>query len=313
LTQILVGTGGWAYFNVPGDPLRIYSGIFDMAEVNSTFYEFPSLSIVRSWRERVPDRFEFAVRCHQDLSHRHRFRPAGNAFEEWDYMMKVCRTLRSEILIVHTPPNFKTSPSKIEELKNFFSSVDPRGLYLVWDLGDQRREDRDKLIEFIRDRGFIHCVDISVEEPAFESEVVYSRIFGRSEYTAHQFSDEELAEINRKAESMRAKKVYLSYHGIKMYKDAIRMKTYRESGRFPPVTRSRGVDSAIEVLREDIRLPSTKTSLIKDQGWKIFDLTDERRERLLRILQALPDKPYHNFQELTRELRKLDIKQILGE
>jgi len=308
LSEILIGTGGWAYFNVSGDPLRVYSGIFDMVEVNSTFYEFPSLSIVRSWRERVPDKFEFAVQCHQDLTHKHKFHPVESAFKDWDYMMDVCRCLSSEILIVHTPPGLEMSSSKVEEMKNFFSSVEPIGIHLAWNIGSLKEEDRNLLIDFIRDRGFTHCVDLSVEDPAFESDVAYSRLFGRSEYAAHQFSDEELAEINNKAESMDTKKVYLSYHGIKMYKDADRLRVYRKSGRFPPVTRSRGLDSAIEVLREDIKLPTTKKSLIQDQGWKIFDLTDERRVRLQEILQALPDKVYGNFRDLTTELRRLEMR-----
>jgi len=306
LTQILVGTGGWAYFNVPGDPLRVYSEIFDMVEVNSTFYEFPNLSIVRSWRERVPERFEFAVLCHQDLTHRHKFSPVESAFKDWNYMMDVCRCLSSEILIVHIPPSLEISSSKIEDLNNFFSSVDPAGIHLAWNIVSQREEDRNRLIDFIRDRGFTHCVDLSVEDPAFESEITYSQLFGKSEYAAHQFSDEELTEINKKAESTGSEKVYLSYHGIKMYKDADRLRIYRKSGRFPPVTRSRGVDSAIEVLREDIKLPATKKSLIQDQGWKIFDLTDEKRVRLQEILQDLPDKVYGNFRELTTELKELE-------
>ena len=290
--------------------MRTYSGIYDMTEVNSTFYGFPRLSIVQSWRERVPDEFEFAVRCHQNLTHRHRFQPIDHAFKDWDYMMKVCGSLNSKILIINTPPNLQMPPEKIEDLNNFFSSADLHGLCLAWDLGTQEKEDRRKLIAFLQDRGFIHCVDLSVEEPAFKSEIAYSRLFGRSEFTAYQFSDEELAEINRRAESIESKKLYLSYQGIKMYKDAARMKVYRETGRFPPVTRSKGLDSAIEVLREDIKLPTTKTSLVQDQGWKIFDLTEEKRDRLQKILEALPDKPYHNFRELTAELRRLNLNLL---
>jgi uncharacterized protein YecE (DUF72 family) len=310
LTKILIGTGGWAYFRVSGDPLRTYSSIYDMAEVNSTFYEFPRLSIVQSWRERVPEEFEFAVRCHQNLSHRHRFKPIDQAFKDWDYMMNVCRTLDSSVLIIDTPPNLQMIPEKIKDLKDFFSSADLEGLHLAWDLGTQENEDKRRLVAFLRDRGFIHCIDISVEEPNFQSETGYSRLFGRNKSAAHQFSDEELAEINLKAESVKSEKLYLSYQGIKMYKDAVRMKIYRESGKFPPVTRGKGLESAIEVLREDIKLPTTKTSLIQDQGWKIFDLTEERRDRLQNLLEALPDRPYHNFRELTAELRRLNIHLI---
>ena len=118
-----------------------------MAEVNSTFYGFPSLSIVQSWKERVPDEFEFAVRCHQNLTHRHRFQPIDQAFKDWDYMMNVCRSLDSKILIINTPPNLQILPEKIEDLNNFFSSVDLYGLCLAWDLGTQEEDDRKSALK----------------------------------------------------------------------------------------------------------------------------------------------------------------------
>jgi uncharacterized protein YecE (DUF72 family) len=43
MINYLVGTGGWAYFQVPGKPsLKAYSEVFNFVEVNSTFYEYPS-------------------------------------------------------------------------------------------------------------------------------------------------------------------------------------------------------------------------------------------------------------------------------
>src|SRR5881397_1293687 len=66
--DILVGTGGWAYFQVSDqDSLRAYGSVFNFVEVNSTYYEYPDLRAVAVWRSRVPKIFEFAVRSHQDL------------------------------------------------------------------------------------------------------------------------------------------------------------------------------------------------------------------------------------------------------
>jgi uncharacterized protein YecE (DUF72 family) len=50
LTDYLIGTGGWAYFNVPGKPsLKAYSEVFNFAEVNYTFYEYPeTLTVERA-------------------------------------------------------------------------------------------------------------------------------------------------------------------------------------------------------------------------------------------------------------------------
>lgn len=70
LVEVLVGAGGWAYFNVSGDRLRGYAKAFRMVEVNSTFYRIPPLSLVRSWRRRVPEDFKFTVRCHREITRR---------------------------------------------------------------------------------------------------------------------------------------------------------------------------------------------------------------------------------------------------
>jgi uncharacterized protein YecE (DUF72 family) len=70
VVEYLVGTGGWAYFNVPGkQPLKAYSEVFNFVEVNYTFYEYPDVRRVERWRRAVPEDFTFSVRCNQDLTH----------------------------------------------------------------------------------------------------------------------------------------------------------------------------------------------------------------------------------------------------
>ncbi|MFQ6077208.1 MAG: hypothetical protein ACE5Z5_13935 [Candidatus Bathyarchaeia archaeon] len=59
-----------------------------------------------------------------------------------------------------------------------------------------------------------------------------------------------------------------------------RLKVFRQTGRFPKVTTSVGIQSLIEVLREDARFPATKSDLIRNQGWKLFDLREDERRRV---------------------------------
>lgn len=58
MVEILTGAGGWEYFNVPSDRLHNYARAFRTVEVNSTFYTIPPLSLVESWRRRVPKKDE---------------------------------------------------------------------------------------------------------------------------------------------------------------------------------------------------------------------------------------------------------------
>lgn len=74
MADYLIGAGGWAYFMVPGvRPLVAYSRLFDFVEVNSTFYEVPSLKTVESWRRSERPDFEFSVRCNRAVTHKHMF------------------------------------------------------------------------------------------------------------------------------------------------------------------------------------------------------------------------------------------------
>ena len=107
--EYLIGTGGWAYLQVPGlRPLVAYSRLFDFVEVNSTFYQIPNLKTVESWRRQVPPDFEFSVRCNSIVTHKYGFQHTEEALNAFEDMITICKTLRSEILHAQTPAAFAT-------------------------------------------------------------------------------------------------------------------------------------------------------------------------------------------------------------
>jgi uncharacterized protein YecE (DUF72 family) len=87
--RIRIGTQGWNYdawvgpFYPDGtratDYLAVYARAFDTVEVDSTFYAIPSAKTVRSWAERTPERFTFALKLPQEITHERRLRDAENA------------------------------------------------------------------------------------------------------------------------------------------------------------------------------------------------------------------------------------------
>ncbi len=108
LTDYLVGTGGWAYFNVPGEPrLKAYSQVFNFVEVNYTFYEYPDTRMVAEWRRMVPEDFTFTVRCHQDLTHRIGLKPVDKAYEVLGRMVFYCGLLEAPFLVLETPAHLR--------------------------------------------------------------------------------------------------------------------------------------------------------------------------------------------------------------
>ena len=87
-----------------------------------------------------------------------------------------------------------------------------------------------------------------------------------------------------------------------MYKDAARLKIYKKTGEFPMTTKSTGSSSLAEVLREDAKFPSNKKELIRHQGWKLMDFTQDKRIRASQLLEKLPEKTYNNLNEVVQAL-----------
>lgn len=76
---ILIGCSGWSYpdwegvFYPPGlqssEALSFYADRFPIVEVDSTFYRPPTPGMVRSWAERTPREFRFALKVPRAITH----------------------------------------------------------------------------------------------------------------------------------------------------------------------------------------------------------------------------------------------------
>lgn len=300
MPDFLVGTGGWAYFKVTNKPsLKAYSEAFNFVEVNYTFYEYPNARLVEGWRRKVPKDFIFSVRCHQDLTHKIGLKPIDDAYQALGQMVTYCKILDSPFLVLETPASYEFDSAKIRNARDFFASTKLSGVRLVWEI---RAPITKQTVDLMADFNIIHCIDISRSKPADWSDVGYTRLFGKGKHNIYQFTDEELQEIDKNASESAAKIVAMSYHGLRMSTDALRFKHYKSTGNFLPVTAYTGIDSAKAVLSEDAVFPSSKQLLISDQGWKIVDLTFQKRVRLSELLSKIPDKTYFSLDEIVSAL-----------
>lgn len=300
MTDYLVGTGGWAYFKVPHKPpLKAYSEIFNFVEVNHTFYEYPERRTVERWRRMVPKDFTFAVRCHQDLTHKIGLKPVDEAYYVLSQMVAYCEILEAPFLVLETPASYTMGQENLGKARNFLSSSNPRDVRLVWEM---RAAVTPTVVDLMRDFDIIHCVDLSREKPSFKSDVVYGRLFGKGKHNIYQFTDDELVEIDKNAEGSSHNVVALSYHGLRMNSDAARFLQYKKTGKFIPVTSSIGIDSARAVLAEDSVFPVSKAALIEHQGWKVIDLSLDKRIHLSDLLVDIPEKTYNGVDEVAAAL-----------
>ncbi len=297
-----MGTGGWAYFNVPNKPsLKAYSEVFNFVEVNCTFYEYPSSVTVKHWRQTVPEGFTFSVRCHQDLTHRIGLKPVDDAYYVLSRMVAYCDVLDAPFLVLETPSRYILDQEEVDRARDFFSSINLRGVRLVWEI---RAPISPVVLDLMRDFNIVQCVDLSKEKVSLKSDVIYSRLFGKGKHNRYQFTDKELEDIDRNARSNDHKVVALSYHGVRMNTDAARFMNYQKTGRFLPVTSFTGVDSVRVVLAEDTTFPTSKAKLIENQGWKVIDLTLDKRIHLSEVLVNIPERIYSSVDEVAVEVEK---------
>ncbi len=299
--EFLVGAGGWAYFQVPGKhPLIAYSEVFSFVEVNSTFYEYPTLRAVEGWRRLVPPDFTFSVRCHQDLTHHIGLRPTEEAYAVMEKMKAYCHALKAPFLVLETPKTHSYTPQDINAARSFLASISTDGLQLVW---EYRAPQTPQISRLMLDYGIIQSVDLSLQKPPENTELVYSRIFGKGKHNLYQFTDQELAEIEQNATANpKIKKAAVSFHGARMYNDAARSQTHIRTGKFLPATGYFGVDSAKSVLREDTEFPLGKAELMADQGWKVIDLSADKRVHLSEVLNRIPNRTYQNVEDVVAAL-----------
>jgi uncharacterized protein YecE (DUF72 family) len=259
--------------------------------------------MVERWRRTAPKGFTFAVRCHQDLTHRIGLKPVSEAYHVLNQMTTYCRILNAPFLVLETPYSYVLNHDSIGNVRDFLSSLSLKGVRLVWEI---RSSVTTEAVKAMEDFDVVHCVDLSREEPSFWSDVVYTRLFGKGKHNIYQFTDEELVEVDQKILKSEAMVAAMSYHTIKMTTDAIRLMQYKKIGEFLPVTESTGVDSVKAVLSEDTRFPSSKEDLIEHQGWKVVDLTSDKRVHLSQLLSQIPERTYSNVDEVIQVLKVRD-------
>jgi uncharacterized protein YecE (DUF72 family) len=83
--------------------LRLYSKVFGLVEIDSTFYVIPSADTIRSWRESVPDSFLFAAKFPRVITHENALRPTRESIERF---FRSIGELRPKVatLLIQLPP-----------------------------------------------------------------------------------------------------------------------------------------------------------------------------------------------------------------
>jgi len=156
--QLRTGCSGWGYddwvgpFYKPGtkksEYLRQYATAFDLVEIDSSFYNLPSLATVASWRQAVPDDFLFTAKLPKRITHE--LKLAG-VEEQVERVYRSMGQLRGKlgVLVVQLPPSI-VYEKHWETVKAFVDLLAPKIRHAI----EFRNESwfRDDVLNLLRER-----------------------------------------------------------------------------------------------------------------------------------------------------------------
>ena len=119
--KLLIGCTGWSYPGWVGPfyPkkmenskfLKYYSEIFDITEVNSTYYRTPDQFVTKKWFADTPDNFRFTAKFPGKITHEHKLK---NVKTEAAKFIVGLEPLRKKILalVLQLPPSLTFEQAK---------------------------------------------------------------------------------------------------------------------------------------------------------------------------------------------------------
>jgi uncharacterized protein YecE (DUF72 family) len=209
-----------------------------VVELQSTFYEPPSLALAAKWRAAVPPDFRFCMKAWQLITHRSSsstyrrlksklteaelplvgaFQPTEQVRLAWERTAEIARMLQAEVIVFQCPPSLLPEPAVIRNIHGFFAEIDRGPAKLAW---EPRGDWPDELVRGIcAQHDLLHCVDPFKSSSVFGTPL-YWRLHGRGGYH-YRYSDDELTELNVML-AKRGTDAYVLFNNIWMKDDAQR-------------------------------------------------------------------------------------------
>lgn len=214
--------------------MKKYFEEFEVVEVQKTFYQPISVETVKKWRKMAPNNFEFCVKALQIITHppsspTYRkaklsvkdggfFKPIKEVFEAWQITKNVADALKAKIIVFQTPKSFKESKKNIENMKEFFNSIDD--YTFVWEARDWSGE---VVKSICAELNLVHCVDPFVADPLYGN-ISYFRLHGsHKKMYKHKYGQDELFWLKNYCKRLN-KDTYVMFNNVYMRDDATNFK-----------------------------------------------------------------------------------------
>ena len=188
-----VGTSGYNYEAWRGSfypedlsskkMLGYYAEQFDTVEINYSFYRKPTTKTLEGWAAQVPERFRFALKAWQRITHQKRLRESSELVEGF---VDAARTLGARLapVLYQLPPNLKAD---LPLLRNFLQQL-PRDLRAAFEFRHASWF-ADETYAALRDAGAALCI---AENEELATPAVRTADFGYLRLRRHDYDSAAL-------------------------------------------------------------------------------------------------------------------------
>ena len=122
--KVFIGTSGWVYPHWRGpfypkdlsekEWLKFYTDSFSTVELNASFYHLPKEKTFKSWYERTPANFVFAVKGSRFITHMKKLKDCQGPLEN---LLQAAANLKEKLgpVFFQLPPSFKADSERLKE------------------------------------------------------------------------------------------------------------------------------------------------------------------------------------------------------
>jgi uncharacterized protein YecE (DUF72 family) len=200
--MIHIGTSGWSYDHWVGlfypedlkknEWLPFYSRHFDTVELNMSFYRYPFRNMLKGWKRKLPGHFRMTFKAHRQITHRKKFRDAGEELAKF-YQTVGEMDKQAGCILFQTPPSFRKEEHHISVLTEFLQNTQPERNNVI-EFRHPSWWDRDTL-ELLQRFGAGFCTVSGLDMPSkvmHSTNMGYFRFHGPEKAYASSYTEEQL-------------------------------------------------------------------------------------------------------------------------
>ena len=218
--SVFVGCSGWFYWKWRGlfypedlptsEWFRHYARRFSTVEINASFYSWPTVANVKSWKRQAGRRnFIYTVKVCELITHIKKFKGTKTLVKDFGMIADILGE-HMGCFLFQLPPSFRYTKARLHSI---LAQLDPARRNVV----EFRHKSwwNETVYAAFRENGAIFC---SCSGPRLPDELVrtaddiYLRLHGPDRWYRHNYSRAELCEWVAKIEASAAKRAWIYFN-----------------------------------------------------------------------------------------------------